>query len=163
MSTIAERVAAALAAETGKAVTSIDVTRSPISGYWVGQADEITVFAERGRARIFLDNDPIIYDDMTIRSTSVEVIRAAIQAARSDRAVTKDLCGWLEYTGWKRVTATKDWGQWRVTAVSGRDDGHAVRATVVGGRVFLLSSENSVAVLESVTAILERNGVPVAR
>lgn len=163
MSTIAERVAAALAAETGEAVTSIDVTRSPISGYWVGQAGGVTVFAERGRARIFLDNDPIIYDDMTIRSTSVEVIRSAIQAARANRAVTEDLCGWLEYAGWKRVTATKDWGKWRVTAVSGRDDGHAVRATVVGGRVFLLSSENSAAVLESVTAILERNGVPVAR
>ena len=154
MSTIAERVAAALAAETGEAVTSIDVTRSPISGYWVGQADEITVFAERGRARIFLDNDPIIYD---------EVIRAAIQAARANRAVTKDLCGWLEYAGWKRVTATKDWGKWRVTAVSGRDDGHAVRATVVGGRVFLPLLEHDATVRESVFNLLEQRGVPVSR
>ena len=163
MSTIAERVAAALAAETGEAVTSIDVTRSPISGYWVGQADEITVFAERGRARIFLDNDPIIYDDMTIRSTSVEVIRSAIQAARANRAVTEDLCGWLEYAGWKRVTVTKDWGRWRVTAVSGRDDGHAVRATVVGGRVFLPLLEHDATVRESVFNLLEQRGVPVSR
>ena len=48
MSTIAERVAAALAAETGEAVTSADVTRSPFSGYWTGQAGGVTVFAERG-------------------------------------------------------------------------------------------------------------------
>ena len=163
MSTIAERVAAALAAETGEAVTSIDVTRSPISGYWVGQADEITVFAERGRARIFLDNDPIIYDDMTIRSTSVEVIRSAIRGARINRAVAEELCGWLEYAGWKRVTATKDWGQWRVTAVSGRGDGHAVRATVVGGRVFLPLLEHDATVRESVFNLLEQRGVPVSR
>lgn len=163
MSTIAERVAVALAAETGEAVTSIDVTRSPISGYWVGQADEITVFAERGRARIFLDNDPIIYDDMTIRSTSVEVIRAAIRGARINRAVAEELCGWLEYAGWQRVTATKDWGRWRVTAVSGRGDGHAVRATVVGGHVFLPLLENSAMVRESTLNLLERNGVPVSR
>ena len=163
MSTIAERVAAALAAETGEAVISADVTRSPFSGYWTGQAGGVTVFAERGRARIFLDNDPIIYDDMTIRSTSVEVIRSAIQAARANRAVTEDLCGWLEYAGWKRVTATKDWGRWRVTAVSGRDDGYTVRATVVGGFVSLLPSENSAAVRESVLNLLERNDVPVIR
>lgn len=163
MSTIAERVAVALAAETGEAVTSIDVTRSPISGYWVGQADEITVFAERGRARIFLDNDPIIYDDMTIRSTSVEVIRSAIRGARINRAVAEELCGWLEYAGWKRVTATKDWGQWRVTAVSGRGDGHAVRATVVGGRVFLPLLEHDATVRESVFNLLEQRGVPVSR
>lgn len=163
MSTIAERVAVALAAETGEAVTSIDVTRSPISGYWVGQADEITVFAERGRARIFLDNDPIIYDDMTIRSTSVEVIRSAIRGARINRAVAEELCAWLEYAGWKRVTATKDWGQWRVTAVSGRGDGHAVRATVVGGRVFLPLLEHDATVRESVFNLLEQRGVPVSR
>ena len=163
MSTIAERVAVALAAETGEAVTSIDVTHSPISGYWVGQADEITVFAERGRARIFLDNDPIIYDDMTIRSTSVEVIRSAIRGARINRAVAEKLCGWLEYAGWKRVTATKDWGQWRVTAVSGRGDGHAVRATVVGGRVFLPLLEHDATVRESVFNLLEQRGVPVSR
>lgn len=162
MSTIAERVAAALAAETGEAVTSTDVTRSPISGYWVGQAGGVAVFAERGRAHIFLGDQFVIYDDMTM-STGVEAIRAAIRAARKDRAVTEDLCGWLEYAGWKRVTATKDWGQWRVTAVSGRDDGHAVRATVVGGFVSLLPSENSATVRESVLKILERNDVPVIR
>lgn len=160
MSTIAERVAAALAAETGEAVTSTDVTRSPISGYWVGQAGGVAVFAERGRAHIFLGDQFVIYDNMTM-STGVEAIRAAIRAARKDRAVTEDLCGWLEYAGWKRVTATKDWGQWRVTAVSGRDDGHAVRATVVGGFVSLLPSENSATVRESVLKILERNDVPV--
>ena len=162
MSTIAERVAAALAAETGEAVTSIDVTRSPISGYWVGQAGGVAVFAERGRARIFLDGDPIIYDDMTM-STSVEVIRDAIRAAQKNRAVTEELCGWLEYAGWQRVTATKDWGRWRVTAVSGRGDGHAVRATVVGGHVFLPLLENSAMVRESTLNLLEQNGVPVSR
>ena len=162
MSTIAERVAAALAAETGEAVTSADVTRSPISGYWVGQAGGVTVFAERGRARIFLGDQFIVYDDMTM-TTDVETIRAAIRAARANRAVTDDLCGWLEYVGWKRVTATNDWGQWRVTAVSGRDDGHAVRATVVGGRVFLPLLENNATVRESTLNLLERNGVPVSR
>lgn len=162
MNTIAERVAVALAAETGEAVTSTEVTRSPISGYWVGQAGGVTVFAERGRARIFLGDQFIVYDDMTM-STGVEVIRDAIRAARANRAVSKDLCGWLEYAGWKRVTATKDWGRWHVTAVSGRDDGHAVRATVVGGHVFLPLLENSAAVRESTLNLLERNGVPVSR
>lgn len=162
MSTIAERVAAALAAETGEAADSIDVTRSPLSGYWTGQAGGVTVFAERGRARIFLGDRLFVYDNMTM-STGVEAIRGAIRAAREDRAVTEELCGWLEYAGWKRVTATKDWGRWRVTAVSGRDDGYAVRATVVGGFVFLLPSENSAAVRESVLNLLERNGVPVSR
>lgn len=160
MSTIAERVAAALAAETGEAADSIDVTRSPFSGYWTGQAGGVTVFAERGRAHIFLGDSFFVYDDMTM-STSVEAIRGAIRAAREDRAVAEELCGWLEYAGWKRVTATKDWGRWRVTAVSGRDDGYAVRATVVGGFVSLLPSENSAAVRESVLKILERNDVPV--
>lgn len=160
MSTIAERVAAALAAETGEAVTSADVTRSPFSGYWTGQAGGVTVFAERGRARIFLGDSFFVYDNMTM-STGVEAIRGAIRGAREDRAVAEELCGWLEYAGWKRVTATKDWGRWRVTAVSGRDDGHAVRATVVGGFVSLLPSENSAAVRESVLKILERNDVPV--
>lgn len=160
MSTIAERVAAALADETGEAVTSADVTRSPFSEYWAGQAGGVTVFAERGRASIFLGDQFIVYDDMTM-STSVEAIRGAIRAARKDRAVTEELCGWLEYAGWKRVTATKDWGRWRVTAVSGRDDGYTVRATVVGGFVSLLPSENSAAVRESVLKILERNDVPV--
>ena len=162
MSTIAERVAAALAAETGEAVTSADVTRSPFSGYWTGQAGGVTVFAERGRAHIFLGDRFFVYDNMTM-STGVEVIRGAIRAAREDRAVAEDLCGWLEYAGWKHVTAIKDWGRWRVTAVSGRDDGYAVRATVVGGFVSLLPSENSTAVRESVLKILDRNGVPVIR
>lgn len=162
MSTIAERVAAALTAETGEAVTSTDVTRSPFSGYWTGQAGGVTVFAERGRAHIFLGDRFFVYDNMTM-STGVEAIRGAIRAAREDRAVTEDLCGWLEYAGWKRVTAIKDWGRWRVTAVSGRDDGYAVRATVVGGFVSLLPSENSAAVRESVLKILERNNVPVIR
>lgn len=160
MSTIAERVAVALAAETGEAVDSIDVTRSPFSGYWTGQAGGVTVLAERGRARIFLGDSFFVYDNMTM-STGVEAIRAAIRGAREDRAVAEELCGWLEYAGWKRVTATKDWGRWRVTAVSGRDDGYAVRATVVGGFVSLLPSENSAAVRESVLKILERNDVPV--
>ena len=162
MSTIAERVAAALAAETGEAADSIDVTRSPFSGYWAGQAGGVTVFAERGRAHIFLGDRLFVYDNMTM-STGVEAIRGAIRAAREDRAVAEELCGWLEYAGWKRVTATKDWGRWRVTAVSGRDDGYAVRATVVGGFVSLLPSENSAAVRESVLNLLERNGVPVSR
>lgn len=162
MSTIAERVAAALAAETGEAVISADVTRSPFSGYWTGQAGGVTVFAERGRARIFLGDRFFVYDDMTM-STGVEAIRGAIRAAREGRAVAEELCGWLEYAGWKRVTATKDWGRWRVTAVSGRDDGYAVRATVVGGFVSLLPSENSAAVRESVLNLLERNDVPVIR
>ena len=162
MSTIAERVAAALASEAGEAVTSADVTRSPISGYWVGQAGGVAVFAERGRAHIFLGDQFIVYDDMTT-STDVETIRAAIRAAREDRAVAEELCGWLEYAGWKRVTATKDWGRWRVTAVSGRDDGHAVRATVAGGRVFLPLLENNATVRESTLNLLERNGVPVSR
>lgn len=162
MSTIAERVAAALAAETGEAVTSADVTRSPFSGYWTGQAGGVTVFAERGRAHIFLGDRFFVYDNMTM-STGVEAIRGAIRAAREDRAVAEDLCGWLEYAGWKHVTAIKDWGRWRVTAVSGRDDGYAVRATVVGGFVSLLPSENSTAVRESVLKILDRNGVPVIR
>ena len=162
MSTIAERVAAALAAETGEAADSIDVTRSPFSGYWTGQAGGVTVFAERGRAHIFLGDRLFVYDNMTM-STGVEAIRGAIRAAREDRAVAEELCGWLEYAGWKRVTATKDWGRWRVTAVSGRDDGYAVRATVVGGFVSLLPSENSAAVRESVLNLLERNGVPVSR
>ena len=160
MSTIAERVAAALAAETGEAADSIDVTRSPLSGYWTGQAGGVTVFAERGRAHIFLGDRLFVYDNMTM-STGVEAIRGAIRAAREDRAVAEELCGWLEYAGWKRVTATKDWGRWRVTAVSGRDDGYAVRATVVGGFVSLLPSENSAAVRESVLNLLERNDVPV--
>ena len=160
MSTIAERVAVALAAETGEAVTSADVTRSPFSGYWTGQAGGVTVFAERGRAHIFLGDRFFVYDNMTM-STGVEAIRGAIRAAREDRAVAEELCGWLEYAGWKRVTATKDWGRWRVTAVSGRDDGYAVRATVVGGFVSLLPSENSAAVRESVLNLLERNDVPV--
>ena len=162
MSTIAERVAAALAAETGEAVTSADVTRSPFSGYWTGQAGGVTVFAERGRARIFLGDSFFVYDDMTM-STGVEAIRGAIRAAREDRAVAEDLCGWLEYAGWKRVTAIKDWGRWRVTAVSGRDDGYAVRATVVGGHVFLPLLEHDAAVRESTLNLLERNGVPVSR
>lgn len=162
MSTIAERVAAALAAETGEAADSIDVTRSPFSGYWTGQAGGVTVFAERGRAHIFLGDRFFVYDNMTM-STGVEAIRGAIRAAREDRAVAEELCGWLEYAGWKRVTATKDWGRWRVTAVSGRDDGYMVRATVVGGFVSLLPSENSAAVRESVLNLLERNDVPVIR
>ena len=162
MSTIAERVAAALAAETGEAADSIDVTRSPFSGYWTGQAGGVTVFAERGRAHIFLGDRFFVYDNMTM-STGVEAIRGAIRAAREDRAVAEELCGWLEYAGWKHVTAIKDWGRWRVTAVSGRDDGYAVRATVVGGVVSLLPSENSTAVRESVLKILDRNGVPVIR
>ena len=162
MSTIAERVAAALAAETGEAADSIDVTRSPFSGYWTGQAGGVTVFAERGRAHIFLGDRFFVYDNMTM-STGVEAIRGAIRAAREDRAVAEELCGWLEYAGWKHVTAIKDWGRWRVTAVSGRDDGYAVRATVVGGFVSLLPSENSTAVRESVLKILDRNGVPVIR
>lgn len=162
MSTIAERVAAALAAETGEAVISADVTRSPFSGYWTGQAGGVTVFAERGRARIFLGDSFFVYDDMTM-STGVEAIRGAIRAAREDRAVAEELCGWLEYAGWKRVTATKDWGRWRVTAVSGRDDGYAVRATVVGGHVFLPLLEHDATVRESTLNLLERNGVPVSR
>jgi len=162
MSTIAERVAVALAAETGEAVTSADVTRSPFSGYWTGQAGGVTVFAERGRAHIFLGDRFFVYDNMTM-STGVEAIRGAIRAAREDRAVAEELCGWLEYAGWKRVTATKDWGRWRVTAVSGRDDGYTVRATVVGGFVSLLPSENSAAVRESTLNLLERNDVPVIR
>lgn len=103
MSTIAERVAAALTAETGEAVTSTDVTRSPFSGYWTGQAGGVTVFAERGRAHIFLGDRFFVYDNMTM-PTGVEAIRGAIRAAREDRAVAEDLCGWLEYAGWKRVT-----------------------------------------------------------
>ena len=162
MSTIAERVAAALAAETGEAVTSADVTRSPFGEYWVGRAGGVTVFAERGRARIFLGDSFFVYDNMAM-STSVEAIRAAIRAAREDRAVAEELCGWLEYAGWKRVTATKDWGQWRVTAVSGRDDGYAVHATVVGGHVFLPPLEHDATAWESVLNLLERNGVPVSR
>lgn len=153
--------AAALAAETGEAVTSADITRSPFGGYWAGQAGGVTVFAERGRASIFLGDQFIVYDGMTM-STSAEAIRGAIRAAREDRAVTEDLCGWLEYAGWKRVTATKDWGRWRVTAVSGRDDGYAVRATVVGGHVFLPPLEHDDTVRESVLNLLERNGVPVS-
>ena len=39
MSTIEERVAAALTAETGEAVIGADATRSPFSGYWTGQAE----------------------------------------------------------------------------------------------------------------------------
>lgn len=162
MSTIAERVAAALASETGEAVTSADVTRSPFSGYWTGQAGGVTVFAERGRAHIFLGDSFFVYDDMTM-STGVEAIRGAIRAAREDRAVAEELCGWLECAGWKRVTATKDWGRWRVTAVSGRDDGYAVRATVVGGHVFLPLLECDATVRESTLNLLERSGIPVSR
>lgn len=162
MGTIAERVAAALAAETGEAVTSADVTRSPFGEYWIGRAGGVTVFAERGRARIFLGDSFFVYDNMAM-STSVEAILAAIRAAREDRAVAEELCGWLEYAGWKRVTATKDWGQWRVTAVSGRDDGYAVHATVVGGHVLLPPLEHDATAWESVLNLLERNGVPVSR
>lgn len=162
MSTIAERVAAALAAEMGEAVTSTDVTRSPLNGHWTGQAGGVTVFAERGRTRIVLDDSFSVYDGMTM-STGVEAIRGAIRAAREDRAVAEELCGWLERAGWKRVTATKDWGRWRVTAVSGRDDGHAVRATVVGGFVSLLPSENSAAIRESTLDLLELSDIPVSR
>ena len=90
MSTIAERVAAALTAETGEAVTSADVTRSPISGYWVGQAGGVAVFAERGRARIFLGDQFIVYDDMTM-TTGVEAIRGAIRDARANRADRKSV------------------------------------------------------------------------
>lgn len=158
MSAIAERVAAALAAETGEAVTSTDVTRSPLKGYWTGQAGGVTVFAERGRTRIILDDSFSVYDGMTM-STGVEAIRAA----REDRAVAEELCGWLERAGWKRVTATKDWGRWRVTAVSGRDDAYTARATVVGGFVSLLPSENSAAIRESVLNLLELSDIPVSR
>lgn len=160
MSTIAERVAAALAAETGEAITSNDVTRSPISGCWCGQAGGATVFAERGRARIFLGDRFFVYDNMTL-STSVEAIRTAIRSARENRAVVRDMLGWLEYAGWKHVAATNDWGRWRVAARA--DGGETLRASVVGGYVSLLPSENSAPIREAALELLERNGVPVIR
>ena len=122
----------------------------------------MSTIAERGRAHIFLGDRFFAHDNMAT-STDVEAIRGAIRAPREDRAVAEELRDWLERVGWKCATATNDWGRWRVTAVSGRDDGHEVRATVVGGFVSLPPSENSAAIRESTLDLLELNGIPVSR
>lgn len=162
MSTIVERVTAALVAETGEDTTSVKFTRALISKRWVGKVGGVAVVAERGRTAVFL-GDNRVNPDTTASSTSVDAIRGAIRVAKENRAVTKEVLDWLAYAGWKDARAVKDTGAWNVTAVSGRNDGYTVRATVTSGHVVMLPTENDHAIWESTLNLLERNGVPVAR
>ena len=140
MSTIVERVTAALVAETGEDTTSVKFTRALISKRWVGKVGGVAVVAERGRTAVFL-GDNRVNPDTTASSTSVDAIRGAIRVAKENRAVTKEVLDWLAYAGWKDARAVKD----------------------TGGHVVMLPTENDHAIWESTLNLLERNGVPVAR
>lgn len=116
MSTIAERLTAALAAETGVAGTDILVTRDRCTGCWVTEAGGVRVRASRGQTKIWLD-DAHETDDVVF-STRVENIRDSISSARTNVSTVQKAVERLTDSGRYAVRTVKTHHGWRILVTS---------------------------------------------